>query len=303
LPRKKAVFSDWDALLPRSPLQAHAECDGAGQSHTLERADAMELFQCAFSLGAAVQVAAESGVGELIVAFLTLSVLEIVLGIDNVIFISILAGKLPKEQQAKARFVGLALAMITRLLLLLSIAWMAKLTKPLFEIMGHGISGRDLILIIGGIFLVWKSTHEIHHKLEGAEEHHDTGKVKAAFSSIIIQIILLDIVFSLDSVITAVGMVSNIPVMMAAVVVAVIFMMFFAGPISGFVDRHPTVKMLALSFLLLIGVTLIADGFGQHISKGYIYFAMGFSVFVEVLNIKMRKAPAEPVKLHSGAPK
>lgn len=249
-------------------------------------------------LAAAVQVGAESGFGELAVAFLTLSVLEIVLGIDNVIFISILAGKLPKEQQAKARFIGLGLAMITRLLLLLSIAWMAKLTAPLFTLVGHDFSGRDLILIIGGIFLVWKSTHEIHHKLEGAEEGHNTGKVKAAFSAIIIQIILLDIVFSLDSVITAVGMVSNIPVMMAAVVVAVIFMMLFAGPISGFVERHPTVKMLALSFLLLIGVTLIADGFGQHISKGYIYFAMGFSVFVEFLNIRMRKPAAEPVRLH-----
>ncbi|MFZ4681319.1 MAG: TerC family protein [Terrimicrobiaceae bacterium] len=257
----------------------------------------MEWFNPLQLLAAAVQTTG-SGTGELVVAFLTLSVLEIVLGIDNVIFISILAGKLPKEQQAKARFVGLALAMITRLLLLLGIAWMAKLTTPLFEVLAHTFSGRDLILIIGGLFLVWKSTHEIHHKLEGAEESHNGGKVKAAFSSIIIQIILLDIVFSLDSVITAVGMVDNIPVMMAAVIVAVIFMMFFAGPISGFVERHPTVKMLALSFLLLIGVTLIADGFGQHISKGYIYFAMGFSVFVEVLNIKIRKAPADPVKLH-----
>lgn len=266
----------------------------------------MELLQNALSLAAAVQTTAGSGVGELIIAFLTLSVLEIVLGIDNVIFIAILAGKLPKEQQAKARFVGLALAMITRLLLLFSIAWIAKLTFPLFHVLGHPFSGRDLILLLGGIFLVWKSTHEIHHKLEGAEEHHEAGKVKAAFSSIIIQIILLDIVFSLDSVITAVGMVKSegggIYVMMGAVVVAVIFMMFFAGPISGFVDRHPTVKMLALSFLLLIGVTLIADGFGQHISKGYIYFAMGFSVFVEFLNIRMNKKSAEPVKLHSGAP-
>lgn len=263
----------------------------------------MELLSGVFSLGSAVAATTGSGTGELIVAFLTLSVLEIVLGIDNVIFISILAGKLPKDQQAKARFVGLALAMITRLLLLLSIAWMAKLTEPLFHLLNHPFSGRDLILVIGGIFLVWKSTHEIHNKLEGAEESHDTGKVKAAFSSIIIQIILLDIVFSLDSVITAVGMVSNIPVMMAVVVVAVIFMMFFAGPISGFVERHPTIKMLALSFLLLIGVTLIADGFGQHVSKGYIYFAMGFSVFVEILNIRLHKKAAEPVKLHSGAPK
>lgn len=241
--------------------------------------------------------------GELIVAFVTLSVLEIVLGIDNVIFISILAGKLPKEQQAKARIVGLALAMIMRLLLLLAISWMAKLTFPLFHIADHPFSGRDLILIVGGLFLVWKSTHEIHHKLEGAEDHQGSGRAGATFSSTIIQIILLDIVFSLDSVITAVGMVSNVPVMMAAVVVAVIFMMFFSGPISAFVEHHPTVKMLALSFLLLIGVTLLADGFGQHISKGYIYFAMGFSVFVEMLNIKIRKGPRDPVKLHSGEPR
>lgn len=256
--------------------------------------DFMSSFQL---LAAAVQVSAESGVTELAIAFLTLCVLEIVLGIDNVIFISILAGKLPPEQQPKARFVGLALAMIMRILLLFSIAWIARLTSPLFEVFNHPFSGRDLILLLGGIFLVWKSTHEIHNKLEGAEESHNTGKVKAKFSSIIFQIVLLDIVFSLDSVITAVGMVSNISIMIAAVVVAVLFMMLFAGPISGFVERHPTVKMLALSFLLLIGVTLIADGFGQHISKGYIYFAMGFSVFVEFLNIKMRK-PAEPVKLH-----
>ena len=246
-------------------------------------------------LGAAAEVAA-SGPAELAVAFLTLCVLEIVLGIDNVIFISILAGKLPPEQQPKARFIGLSLAMITRVLLLLSIAWMARLTSPLFSIFQNEVSGRDLILIIGGIFLVWKSTHEIHQKLEGPEAHGST-RAAVSFNSVIVQIILLDIVFSLDSVITAVGMVNNVPIMIGAVVVAVIFMMFFAGPISGFVDRHPTVKMLALSFLLLIGVTLIADGFGQHISKGYIYFAMGFSVFVEVLNIRIRKAAA-PVKLH-----
>ncbi len=246
-------------------------------------------------LGAAAEVAA-SGPAELAVAFLTLCVLEIVLGIDNVIFISILAAKLPPEQQPKARFIGLSLAMITRVLLLLSIAWMARLTSPLFSIFQNDVSGRDLILIIGGIFLVWKSTHEIHQKLEGPEAHGST-RAAVSFNSVIVQIILLDIVFSLDSVITAVGMVNNVPIMVGAVVVAVIFMMFFAGPISGFVDRHPTVKMLALSFLLLIGVTLIADGFGQHISKGYIYFAMGFSVFVEVLNIRIRKAAA-PVKLH-----
>jgi predicted tellurium resistance membrane protein TerC len=247
------------------------------------------------TLGAAMEVAA-SGPAELAVAFITLCVLEIVLGIDNVIFISILAGKLPPEQQPRARFIGLSLAMITRVLLLLSIAWMARLTSPLFSVFQHEVSGRDLILIIGGIFLVWKSTHEIHQKLEG-DEAHGGARPAVSFQSVIIQIILLDIVFSLDSVITAVGMVNNIPIMIGAVIIAVIFMMLFAGPISGFVERHPTVKMLALSFLLLIGVTLIADGFGQHISKGYIYFAMGFSVFVEVLNIRIRKA-ASPVKLH-----
>ena len=247
------------------------------------------------SLGAAVEVAASSP-AELTVAFLTLCVLEIVLGIDNVIFISILAGKLPAHQQPKARFIGLTLAMVTRVLLLLSIVWMARLTQPLFSLFQHNVSGRDLILLIGGIFLVWKSTHEIHQNLEG-EQGHGFARAAVSFSSVIIQIILLDIVFSLDSVITAVGMVNNIAIMVGAVVVAVIFMMFFAGPISGFVDRHPTVKMLALSFLLLIGVTLIAEGFGQHISKGYIYFAMGFSVFVEVLNIRIRKATT-PVKLH-----
>jgi predicted tellurium resistance membrane protein TerC len=247
------------------------------------------------SLGAAVEVAA-SGPAELVIAFLTLCVLEIVLGIDNVIFISIIAGKLPAHQQPKARFIGLTLAMVTRVLLLLSIVWMARLTEPLFSVFRHNVSGRDLILLLGGIFLVWKSTHEIHQKLEG-EEGQGSARAGVSFSSVIIQIILLDIVFSLDSVITAVGMVNNIPIMVGAVIVAVIFMMFFAGPISGFVDRHPTVKMLALSFLLLIGVTLIAEGLGQHIAKGYIYFAMGFSVFVEVLNIRTRKA-ATPVKLH-----
>jgi predicted tellurium resistance membrane protein TerC len=250
-------------------------------------------------LGAAVEMAASSP-AELAVAFITLCVLEIVLGIDNVIFISILAGKLPPEQQPKARFIGLSLAMITRVLLLLSIAWMARLTHPLFTIFQNEVSGRDLILIAGGLFLVWKSTQEIHQKLEGAEGHASARA--ASFQGVIIQIILLDIVFSLDSVITAVGMVNNIPIMIAAVIIAVIFMMFFSGPISGFVERHPTVKMLALSFLLLIGVVLIADGLGQHISKGYIYFAMAFSVFVEILNIKTRKVSV-PVKLHQQYPK
>jgi predicted tellurium resistance membrane protein TerC len=248
-------------------------------------------------LGAAVTTVISSPT-ELLIAFLTLSVLEVVLGIDNVIFISILAGKLPKDQQARARFVGLALAMITRILLLLSIVWMARLTAPMFSVLGQAFSGRDLILIVGGVFLVWKSTHEIHDKLEGANTESGVPRGHAKFSSIIIQIILLDIVFSLDSVITAVGMVNNIPVMVAAVIVAVIFMMFFSGPISWFVERHPTVKMLALSFLLLIGVTLIADGFGQHVSKGYIYFAMGFSIFVEVLNIRIGRKVDKPVQLH-----
>lgn len=232
------------------------------------------------------------------VALVTLTVLEIVLGIDNIIFISILSGKLPVEQQAKARTVGLALATITRVLLLLSLAWVMSLTAPLFAVFSNEISGRDLILLLGGLFLIGKSTHEIHDKLEGSEGKA-TGKVKAKFSSIIIQILLLDIVFSLDSVITAVGMARHIEIMIAAVVIAVVVMMLSAGAISNFVERHPTVKMLALSFLLLIGVTLIAEGFDQHISKGYVYFAMAFSVFVEMLNLRLRSKSREPVKLHS----
>lgn len=234
---------------------------------------------------------------ELLVAFFTLCAMEIVLGIDNVIFISILAGKLPKHQQDKARFIGLGLAMLMRVLLLLCISWMANLTTPLFTFLGQGISGRDLILIVGGLFLIAKSTHEIHGKLEGAEGHAST-KVAASMASVLTQIVLLDIVFSLDSVITAVGMVNNINIMISAVIISVIFMMCFSGPISRFVDKHPTVKMLALSFLLLIGVTLMADGFGQHVSKGYIYFAMGFSVFVEFLNLRLRSKSPQPVQLH-----
>lgn len=234
---------------------------------------------------------------ELWIAFLTLCALEIVLGIDNVIFISILAGKLPKHQQDKARVIGLGLAMIMRILLLLTISWMAGLTTPWITVFGHGLSGRDLILVVGGLFLVAKSTSEIHGKLEG-DEGHGPGAAAASFTAVLIQIMLLDIVFSLDSVITAVGMVNNIPVMIGAVIISVIFMMFFSGPISRFVEAHPTIKMLALSFLLLIGVTLIADGFGQHVSKGYIYFAMGFSVFVEVLNLKLIKKSQKPVHLH-----
>ena len=231
------------------------------------------------------------------IALATLTALEIVLGIDNVVFISILAGKLPAEQRARARRVGLALAMFIRIALLLSLAWLVRLTAPLFTVIGNEISGRDLILILGGLFLLTKSTHEIHQKLEG-EEGHVSTRTAASFPSVIVQILLLDIVFSLDSVITAVGMVSQIPIMVAAVVIAVVFMLVFSGPIGGFVERHPTVKMLALSFLLLIGMSLIAEGFDVHVPKGYIYFAMGFSVFVEAVNIRVRKK-ATPVELHN----
>jgi len=229
------------------------------------------------------------------IALLTLTVLEIVLGIDNIIFISILAGKLPAGEQPRARIVGLTLAMVTRILLLLSLTGIMRLTRPLFSPFGHPFSGRDLILLLGGLFLLWKSTREIHDKLEGAEGRQNV-KAGATFGGVIVQIALLDIVFSLDSVITAVGMVRQVGVMIAAIVLAVLVMLVAAGPISDFVHRHPTLKMLALSFLLLIGVTLIADGLGQHIPKGYVYFAMGFSVFVESLNLRLvRKAP--PVHL------
>jgi predicted tellurium resistance membrane protein TerC len=239
---------------------------------------------------------------EAAIALLTLTVLEIVLGIDNIVFISILTGKLPPEQQAKGRFIGLALAMIMRLGLLLSITWVMGLTKPLFELVNREFSGRDLILIGGGLFLLAKSTHEIHDKLEGEEESHAGGKKRAAFMSVVIQIMILDIVFSLDSVITAVGMSDQVWIMMAAVIIAVIFMMFFSGTISRFVHRHPTVKILALSFLLLIGVSLLAEGFHQHISKGYIYFAMAFSVFVEMLNLKVRASKSAPIELRQNLP-
>jgi predicted tellurium resistance membrane protein TerC len=232
---------------------------------------------------------------ESLIAFLTLCALELVLGIDNIIFISILAGKLPKQQQQKARTTGLSLAIITRIALLLSLSWVIGLTAPLFSAFGEEISGRDLILIIGGLFLLGKSTHEIHQKLE-ANEEISTSSAPSKFTSVIIQILLLDIVFSLDSVITAVGMVDQIAIMIAAVVVSALVMMFTAQPISKFVDRHPTIKMLALSFLLLIGVTLIAEGLDHHISKGYIYFAMAFSLFVETLNIRLRKK-STPVHL------
>jgi predicted tellurium resistance membrane protein TerC len=229
------------------------------------------------------------------IALLTLTALEIVLGIDNIVFISILAGKLPPEKRERARKVGLMLAMVIRILLLLSITWVMQLTSPLFAVFGNEISGRDLILIIGGLFLIAKSTHEIHDKLEG-EEGHASAKVAASFAAVIVQILLLDIVFSLDSVITAVGMAEDIAVMVLAVIIAVGVMLLSAGAISGFVERHPTVKMLALSFLLLIGMSLMAEGFEQHIPKGYIYFAMAFSVFVELINLRVR-AKTEPIHL------
>jgi len=228
-------------------------------------------------------------------ALVTLTVLEIVLGVDNIIFISILAGKLPPDQQPRARRLGLSLAMLTRIALLLSLSAILRLTTPLFAVFGKEISGRDVILLAGGLFLLVKSTREIHDKLEGAGGH-SSAPVRASFTSVIIQIGLLDIVFSFDSVITAVGMANEIGVMIAAIVIAVGTMMVAAGPISEFVDVHPTIKMLALSFLLLIGMTLIAEGFDVHIPKGYVYFAMAFSVFVELLNLRAR-APGAPVRL------
>ena len=229
------------------------------------------------------------------IALLTLTVLEIVLGIDNIVFISILAGKLRKEDRERARRWGLSLAMITRLGLLLAITWVMGLTAPLFSVLGNEISGRDLILLAGGLFLIAKSTHEIHDKLEGAEGE-GTARAAASFTSVIIQILILDIVFSLDSVITAVGMAEHVSIMMAAVIIAVIVMLVSSRSIGEFVERHPTVKMLALSFLLLIGVSLLGEGLDQHIPKGYIYFAMGFSVFVEMINLRVR-SKAEPVHL------
>ena len=236
---------------------------------------------------------------ESLIALLTLAGLEIVLGIDNIVFISILVAKLPEADQPRARQIGLLLAMGMRIALLLAISWVMGLTKPLFSLVGHAFAGRDLILLFGGLFLVGKATWEIHDKLEGAEHGaNGTAPVKAAFGAILLQIMLLDIVFSLDSVITAVGMARHIEIMIAAVMIAVGVMLVFASTISAFIERHPTMKMLALSFLLLIGVILIADGFGQHVSKGYIYFAMSFSLFVEILNIRIRRAKAAPVQLH-----
>ncbi|MFV2013131.1 MULTISPECIES: TerC family protein [unclassified Micromonospora] len=235
---------------------------------------------------------------ELWIAFATLLLLEVVLGIDNVVFISILAGRLPEHQQARARTIGLSLALVTRLLLLASLSWVIGLTAPLFEVFGQEISGRDLILLLGGGFLLVKATYEIHEHLEGAD-HGRSGKT-ASFAGVIAQILVLDVVFSLDSVITAVGMVDQLFIMVAAVVVAIVIMLVSAGAVSGFVNQHPTVKMLALSFLLLIGGSLIAEGLGHHLPKGYVYGPIAFSVFVEFLNLRLRsrKQAAAPVSLH-----
>ncbi|MCP5439642.1 MAG: TerC family protein [Chromatiaceae bacterium] len=233
-------------------------------------------------------------------AFVTLAALEIVLGIDNIIFITILANRLPEAQRDKARRLGLLLAMGTRILLLLSLAWVMRLTEPLIEVLGHAISGRDLILFFGGLFLIAKSTMEIHSSLEGPEEHTVADAAKVGFLAVIVQIGLLDIIFSLDSVITAVGLVDQVPVMIAAIVAAVLVMMWASGPVGAFVERHPTIKMLALSFLILIGVALVGEGAGFHIPKGYIYFSMAFSLIVEMLNMRMRRTRAKvPVKLRN----
>ncbi len=233
---------------------------------------------------------------EIWIAFFTLTALELVLGIDNIIFISILVDKLPKEQQELARKIGLFLAMFMRIALLLLLSWIVGLTEPVLTLFDYGISGRDLILIAGGLFLIWKSTGEVHQLLEG-EEGSESAKVASSFAGVIAQIMVIDLVFSLDSIITAVGMVSQVGVMIAAVVTSVGLMMLFAKSIGEFVSNHPTIKMLALSFLVVVGVVLIADGFGHHVPKGYIYFAMAFSVGVEMLNIRMRKKAAKPVDL------
>ena len=232
------------------------------------------------------------------IAFVTLTALELVLGIDNVIFISILVDKLPRERRESARRLGLFMAMFMRIGLLLVLAWIIGLVQPLFTLLGRPLSGRDLILISGGLFLIWKSTGEIHQALEG-EEGQTSGAVKATFTAVILQIMVVDMVFSLDSIITAVGMVEQVAVMIAAVVASVGLMMLFAGVIGRFVSDHPTIKMLALSFLLLVGVLLIAEGLGQHVPKGYVYFAMAFSVAVEMLNIRLRKRAARPARLHA----
>ena len=246
---------------------------------------------------------------EIWIAFFTLTALEIVLGIDNIIMIAILVGRMPKAMQAKTRFFGLALAMVTRIMLLLSITWIMRLTNDLFSVLEHGVSGRDLILLFGGLFLLWKSSMEIFHGLEGEDETANEPKGMAGgFLGTIVQIAIIDIVFSLDSVITAVGMVSNVPVMIAAIIVAVLVMMLAAGSISDFIDQHPSLKMLALSFLTVVGTVLVAEAFDVHVPKGYVYFAMAFSLGVESINIRMRTArarklaQAEPVKLRKDIP-
>ena len=231
------------------------------------------------------------------IAFLTLTALELVLGIDNIIFISILVDKLPRERREFARRLGLFMAMFMRIGLLLVLAWIVGLVAPLFSVLGQEISGRDMILILGGLFLIWKSTGEIHQALEG-EEDHGSNAVKATFAAVIVQIMIVDLVFSLDSIITAVGMVDEVAVMVAAVVASVALMMVFAGPIGRFVSDHPTIKMLALSFLVVVGVVLVAEGFGHHVPKGYVYFGMAFSLGVEMLNIRMRKRSGRTVQLH-----
>lgn len=231
------------------------------------------------------------------IAFATLTALELVLGIDNIIFISILVDKLPPERREFARRLGLFMAMFMRIGLLLVLAWIVGLVEPLFSIMGNGISGRDLILILGGLFLIWKSTSEIHQSLEG-EEGHASNAIKATFGAVILQIMIIDLVFSLDSIITAVGMVDDVRIMIAAVIFSVALMMLFAAPIGHFVSAHPTIKMLALSFLVVVGVVLVAEGFGEHVPKGYVYFGMAFSLAVEMLNIRLRRNSTKPVQLH-----
>ena len=231
-------------------------------------------------------------------AFATLTALELVLGIDNIIFISILVDKLPKERREFARRIGLFMAMFMRIGLLLLLAWIVGLVAPLFSVMGQAISGRDLILILGGLFLIWKSTGEVHQSLEGEDEGHGSKAVKATFAAVILQIMIVDMVFSLDSIITAVGMVDDVRIMIAAVISSVALMMVFAGPIGRFVSDHPTIKMLALAFLVVVGVVLVAEGFGHHVPKGYVYFAMAFSLGVEMLNIRRRKGKAKLVQLN-----
>jgi len=232
----------------------------------------------------------------------TLTALEIVLGIDNIIFIAILAGRLPKEQQDLARKLGLGVAMVTRIGLLLSLSWLMRLTEPLFGVLGHEISGRDLILVVGGLFLIGKSTLEIHDKLEGEEDHHGPGKAAASFMGVVVQIGLLDIVFSLDSVITAIGLAPHVSIMVIAIVIAVAFMLFFVKLVNDFVERHPTFKILALSFLILIGFALVGEGLELHVPKGYVYFSMGFATVVEVLNMRLRARRGPPVKLRRPDP-